>query len=140
MRDQMKMLLTLYGRLMEWFVCFPPKALLLAERLAFPFLFNEVADDFVDGLSWSWKPFAFNKKNDLLSKLFPPKVWKVENEFYEFAETQFKAIKSALLNSNRSPTLQNFHYDKIRPKNKDVWFFYYAKWYISSYKMFIASF
>ena len=62
----------------------------------------------------------FQISDESIAHLEASKVWKVENEFYEFAETQFKAIKSALLNSNRSPNLQNFHYDKIRPKNKDA--------------------
>ena len=58
--------------------------------------------------------------DESIAHLQASKIWKVENEFYEFAETQFKAVKSALLNHNRNPTLQKFHYDKIRPKNRDM--------------------
>ena len=43
------------------------------------------------------------------------RIWKVENEFYEFAEAQFKAVKAELL-SNNEAMQQHFNYDKIRPK------------------------
>ena len=58
--------------------------------------------------------------DESVAHLQASKIWKVENEFYEFAEAQFRAVKSALLNSNHNPTLQKFHYDKIRPKNRDM--------------------
>ena len=58
----------------------------------------------------------FQISDQSIARLEASKVWKVENEFYEFAETQFRAVKSALLTSKKNPMLPHFHYDKIRPK------------------------
>ena len=61
--------------------------------------------------------YHFQISDKSIARLEASKIWKVENEFYEFAETQFKAVKSALLNNNKESVPQKFHYDKIRPKS-----------------------
>ena len=61
--------------------------------------------------------YHFQISDKSIARLKASKIWKVENEFYEFAETQFKAIKTALLKNNKDSVPQKFHYDKIRPKS-----------------------
>ncbi len=41
------------------------------------------------------------------------KVWKMENDFYEFAASHFAWVKSDVLQQGRR---RNFHYEKIRPR------------------------
>ena len=69
-------------------------------------------------MSWMTYLFFFHFKiSDVsIARLEGSKIWKVENEFYEFAEAQFKEAKAALMASNKGLSLQHFHYDKIRPK------------------------
>lgn len=44
-------------------------------------------------------------------------IWKMENEFYEFALEQFDFIKKkTLLNKDPNSIVQMFMYEKIRPK------------------------
>jgi len=47
------------------------------------------------------------------------KIWKLENEFYEFANKVFQTAKKRALTSKRGmlePVGKQFFYEKIRPK------------------------
>ena len=62
---------------------------------------------------------------DTISKIQQSKIWKMENEFYEFALAIFRRTKElTLVNGNdltgeltaQAVAQQKFFYDKIRPK------------------------
>ena len=57
---------------------------------------------------------------ETLNKIQQTRVWKMENEFYEFALEQFHAVKKRTLaadsNGQLSDRGQQFRYMKVRPK------------------------
>ncbi|XP_058791827.1 heparin sulfate O-sulfotransferase-like [Phymastichus coffea] len=60
------------------------------------------------------------QKKDLLpetlKKIQETIVWKMENELYNYALSQFHAIKRRLINASMQHTNQRYFYEKIRPK------------------------
>jgi heparan sulfate 2-O-sulfotransferase HS2ST1 len=53
---------------------------------------------------------------ETVSLIQQSKIWKMENEFYEFALTQFRfALRKAQV-AGSSGAQQTFFYEKIRPK------------------------
>ena len=43
------------------------------------------------------------------------RIWKLENEFYNFALKQFEALKTITLEQKAAKTLY-YNYEKVRPK------------------------
>lgn len=43
-------------------------------------------------------------------------VWKMENELYNFALSQFHAVKKRIINASTQEANQYFFYEKVRPK------------------------
>lgn len=43
-------------------------------------------------------------------------VWKMENELYNFAQSQFHAVKQRVLKQSMQDANQRFFYEKVRPK------------------------
>ena len=52
--------------------------------------------------------------DETIRKLESTRVWKMENDFYEFAAAQFNEIKASFEGFQSGKT--NFHYEKIRPR------------------------
>ena len=50
--------------------------------------------------------------DETLQKLKSTRIWKMENDFYEFAAMQFNLIKSSFQEGSDV----GFHYEKIRPR------------------------
>ncbi|XP_061169795.1 heparan sulfate 2-O-sulfotransferase 1-like isoform X2 [Saccostrea echinata] len=58
-------------------------------------------------------------KPETLAKIKDSKIWKMENEFYQFVRKQFHFIKSQtfeLVNGHYVEKSNRFHYEKIRPR------------------------
>nr|CAG4638535.1 EOG090X088H [Cyclestheria hislopi] len=61
-----------------------------------------------------------NKKiepsNETIAQFKQSNIWKLENDFYDFALRHFESVKSRTLDSNLNDRGQLFFYEKIRPK------------------------
>ena len=44
------------------------------------------------------------------------KVWRLENEFYEFAKAHFDFVREEFEQSGGKGAKRHFHYEKIRPR------------------------
>lgn len=58
-------------------------------------------------------------KPETLEKIQESQVWKLENEFYEFAVEQFHFIKHQTFDLTNGAYVEKgnrFHYEKIRPR------------------------
>lgn len=55
--------------------------------------------------------------NNTIDQIKSTKVWRKEQEFYDFAEAQFRVMKEDILKSSSTHT--DFHYEKIRPSHKE---------------------
>lgn len=53
---------------------------------------------------------------ETVEKIQKSVVWKMENELYNFALSQFHAVKKRLINTSKQDSNQRFIYEKIRPK------------------------
>ncbi|OXU28138.1 hypothetical protein TSAR_005015 [Trichomalopsis sarcophagae] len=53
---------------------------------------------------------------ETIKKIQKSVVWKMENELYNYALSQFHAVKKRLINSSMQDANQRFFYEKIRPK------------------------
>lgn len=53
---------------------------------------------------------------ETIKKIQKSVVWKMENELYNYALSQFHAVKKRLINASMQDANQRFFYEKIRPK------------------------
>ncbi len=53
-----------------------------------------------------------NPSEQTLAKMKDTRIWKLENEFYDFANSHFQWLKGE---KSHSPGRSYFHYEKIRP-------------------------
>ena len=53
---------------------------------------------------------------ETIKKIQKTVVWKMENELYNYALSQFHAVKKRLIHSSMQDANQRFFYEKIRPK------------------------
>merc|ERR1711915_249579 len=52
---------------------------------------------------------------ETMKKMKSTKIWKLENEFYNFAMKNFRSVRTAVLEQKKSKN-NFFKYEKIRPK------------------------
>lgn len=57
-----------------------------------------------------------NPLPETVEKIQQSPVWKMENDFYNFALEHFHAVKRRLINASPQDANQRFMYEKIRPK------------------------
>lgn len=57
-----------------------------------------------------------NPLPETVDKIQQSVVWKMENDFYNFALEHFHAVKRRLINASLQDANQRFMYEKIRPK------------------------
>jgi len=55
--------------------------------------------------------------NSTIDQIKSSKIWRKEQEFYDFAEAQFRSLKEDILKTTAGRT--DFHYEKIRPAHKE---------------------
>lgn len=63
-------------------------------------------------------------KPETLAKIQDSKIWKMENEFYQFVRKQFRFVRSQifqLVNGQYVEKSNRFHFEKIRPRWADMW-------------------
>lgn len=53
---------------------------------------------------------------ETVEKIQKSLVWKMENELYNYALSQFHIVKKRLINPSMQDANQRFFYEKIRPK------------------------
>ena len=52
---------------------------------------------------------------ETVAKMEDSKVWRLENEFYEFARAHFDFVREEFEQSGKGKA-RHFHYEKIRPR------------------------
>lgn len=58
----------------------------------------------------------FEPQEETVKTIQETRVWKMENEFYEFVLDQFRFMQQKLYVTDKKQQLQSFMYEKIRPK------------------------
>ena len=53
---------------------------------------------------------------ETVAKMEDSKVWRLENEFYEFARAHFDFVREEFEQSGGKGAKRHFHYEKIRPR------------------------